>query len=109
MIAVSKGTTRIFRNNIGIAHYLNGTTVSYGLCNPGGSDLIGWTTIPITPDMLGKRIAVFTAIEVKTPKGKPTKEQQSFLSAVTQAGGIAGIATSEAEAVTLIQKFSPPA
>ena len=38
--------------------------IKYGLCN-GSSDLIGWTPITITPDMIGKKIAVFTAIEVK--------------------------------------------
>jgi hypothetical protein len=33
---------------------------------PGMSDLIGWTKIQVTPDMVGKEIAMFTAVEVKT-------------------------------------------
>ncbi len=53
-----------------------------GLVN-GGSDLIGWTPV-------GDR-AIFTAIEAKTGRLKPTHEQESFLAAVERAGGIAKV------------------
>ena len=68
--------------------------VSYGLCK-GSSDLIGWTPITITEDMVGKKIAIFTAIEVKKDKyGKyqATDEQLRFISAVKKNGGFAGVA-----------------
>jgi hypothetical protein len=66
------------------------STIVYGLCN-GSSDLIGWTSIEITPDMLGKKLAVFSAIEVKTETGKLSPEQKIFLENVKNAGGIAKI------------------
>ena len=70
--------------------------------------MIGWTSLTVTPDLVGRKIAVFTAIEAKAIKGKPSPEQTRFIEAVARAGGIAGIARSDAEAVTLIQTFSPP-
>lgn len=87
---------RLFRNNSGVAEY-NGVKVRYGVANPGGSDLIGWKPVTITPDMVGKTLAVFTAVEVKTGKLKATKEQQAFLKAVESAGGIAKIARDPAD------------
>lgn len=69
----------------------NARMMQAGLCK-GGSDIIG-----ISPD--GR----FLAIEVKTPKGRPTKEQMRFIEAVRNAGGIAGIARSPEEALDLIR------
>jgi hypothetical protein len=62
-----------------------------GLCE-GSSDLIGWTPVTITPDMVGTTIAVFTAVEVKTGRVRVTEAQTRFLDAVTAAGGIARVA-----------------
>jgi len=97
---------RMFRNNVGTgwAGRMNrspsGTVIiadarplNAGLC-VGSSDLIGWKTVTVTPEMVGNKIAIFTAIEVKTATGKPTKEQENFLSTVTNAGGIAILARS---------------
>lgn len=60
-----------------------------GLCK-GSSDLIGWTDS-----------GLFCAIEVKTPRGKVRKEQQAFLSAVTNAGGLAAICRSPVDFLEL--------
>ncbi len=89
-IEASKRGYRLFRNNCGNLQDKNGMWVKYGVANPGGSDLIGWKPVFITPDMVGKVVAVFTAIEVKSPKGRMDKEgnQQHFLDAVNAAGGI---------------------
>ncbi len=90
------------RNNIG--QYFDPKTnrpIRYGVCNPGGSDLIGWTPVQITPDMVGKTVAVFTAVEVKTPNGKPTEHQLNFITQVLRAGGFAGIARSPGDAVAI--------
>lgn len=93
MLAASRAGMRLFRNNCGVAKFPNGTAVRYGIANPGGSDLIGWTTRVYN----GKRVAVFTAIEVKTDTGRPSEEQLRFLDAVRMAGGIAILARSEAD------------
>jgi len=45
----------------------------------------------------------FGAIEVKTPTGRATKEQLLFIDAVIKAGGIAGIARSVEDALSLIR------
>lgn len=98
MLALGRGASRVFRNNIGVAKFPNGSTVRYGVANPGGSDLIGWTSIEITSDMVGNKIAVFTAIEVKDTKGRPSEEQLNFIKCVLSAGGRAGIARSVEDA-----------
>ena len=90
-IAVSNEGHRVFRNNIGVCQTRAGDYIRYGVCNPGGSDLIGWT-----------KSGKFFAIEVKTGKGKLTKEQDNFLRAVNEAGGIGVCARSIEEALSAI-------
>lgn len=72
-----------------------------GLC-VGSSDLIGWKSIEITPEMVGKKVAVFVAIEVKGPRGRITEEQLNFLQRVQQAGGRAGVARSPEDVTTIL-------
>lgn len=67
--------------------------VSYGL-GVGSSDIIGYTSVTITPEMVGTKVAVFTAVEVKKLGGKPTLEQLEFNNAISVAGGIAFVADS---------------
>ncbi len=94
-------SARLFRNNTGSLKDEHGRLVQFGLCK-GSSDLVGWTTIEITPEMIGQKIAIFTAVEVKTPTGKPTAEQVNFIERVREAGGIAGIARSPEDARNII-------
>lgn len=93
-LAAGSVGTILFRNNQGAYQDYRGRLVRYGVCNPGGSDLIGWTPVTVTPDMIGRQLAVFTAIEVKGPRSKVTEAQQRFIDAVRKAGGFAGIARS---------------
>lgn len=117
MLAASKAGAKIFRNNTaqawvgqskrlsdGSMLILNPRILHAGLC-VGSSDLIGWTTRVITPDMLGKRIAIFTAIEVKAAT-KPTKDQLQFIEAVLAGGGIAGVARTTQDAHNLITQIN---
>jgi hypothetical protein len=80
----------------------NPRRIEFGFVN-GASDLIGWTSVEITADMIGKRLAVFTAIEVKTKIGDSSKEQKTFIRNVKDAGGIAGVARSDEEAIKIIR------
>lgn len=106
LAAASVGTT-LFRNNVGsYQDQSSGRWIQYGICNPGGSDLIGWKPVTITPDMVGSTIAVFTAVEVKGPHGKPTPAQINFIDAVTKAGGFAGIARSVADLMAIVNRYS---
>ena len=94
---------RIFRNQVGsLPDPRTGRLAQFGLAR-GSADLIGWRTIVVTPEMVGQRIAVFTSLEIKTPTGRLTPVQRNWLGAVDQAGGIAGVARSVADAVNLLK------
>ena len=94
---------RLFRNNTGtLPDPRTGRPVQFGLAR-GSADLIGLRTVTITPDMVGQQVAVFTSIEVKTPKGRPTAEQQNWLNMVRSLGGIAGIARSVRDANEILR------
>lgn len=107
--------TRVFRNNTGMAYQSNNvikkgntiTLIDYRVVQAGlfvgSSDLIGLTKIIITPEMVGKCIAAFTAIEGKGDKGVVSKEQKAFINMVNEFGGIAGVARNEEQAVNLIK------
>lgn len=105
-VATSSGA-RLFRNNVGVATYPGGAKVVYGLAD-GSSDLIGWTPIMITPEMVGQTLAVFTSIEVKKPGWKPLASdktwqgQKKWLRAVKDAGGIAALCRSVEEAIAAL-------
>lgn len=120
MLAVSKECpTRIFRNNTGMAYQgkkkknrdgsitlYDPRVVKFGLCE-GSSDLIGATTITITQEMVGKKVAVFTALEVKTATGKASDDQDNFISFAKEFGGIGAVVKSGQEAVEIINSFQP--
>jgi hypothetical protein len=72
-----------------------------GLCS-GSSDLVGWRSVTITPEMVGTRVALFVAIEVKAPCGRATAEQKNFIARVVEAGGVAGIARSPRDAEVIL-------
>ena len=94
ILHASQCGSTIFKNNVGKLRDERGNIVTFGLCK-GSSDLIGWTPITVTTDMVGKKIAVFTAIEVKLNKNgkyKATNDQKRFISAVLNNGGYAGVA-----------------
>lgn len=103
LAAASAGTV-LFRNNQGGYKDASGRWIQYGVCNPGGSDLIGWTPVTITQDMVGRTVAVFTACEVKSLKGKPTMAQFNFIDAVKRAGGFAGVARSVADLLSIVRR-----
>ena len=94
---MSSNGHRAFRNNNGVLRDREGSYVSYGMGN-GTSDLIGFTSIKITPEMVGKRVAIFTAMEVKKDEAsklrddvnKKKKQQGQFIKFVKKMGGIAG-------------------
>jgi len=70
----------------------------FGVCNPGGSDGIGWRQVKITADMVGQIIAQFVAVECKTDAYKTaSKDQKNFLAQVIRAGGLALMATREGD------------
>lgn len=94
----------LLRNNCGACVDETGRVIRYGLGNVSkqhqeriaSSDLIGITQIVITPDMVGKTIGVFTAVEVKKEGWNPDKKldkreraQNNFIQWVKSLGGFA--------------------
>ena len=53
----------------------------------GWGDLVGWTSVKITPDMVGQTMAIFTMEEVKAT-GKLSKAQERFRDIILRMGGI---------------------
>lgn len=56
-----------------------------------GGDRIGWTDVVITPEMVGRTIAVFTNIEIKGPGDVLDKGQIKWHNLVIEHGGISEI------------------
>lgn len=67
----------------------------------GFSDVFGFVPVTITPDMVGKTVAVFTAIECKSKSGRKQGNQERFIGAVQGAGGRAGFARDVATALAI--------
>ena len=98
---LSQGDARLWRNNTGKLQAADGRWVDFGLCK-GSSDLIGLRQVTIQPHHVGQTLAVFAAVEVKTPKGRASADQQQFISTIKNLGGLAGIARSVTEAKQII-------
>lgn len=93
----------LLRNNSGAFKDYTGRMVRFGLGNVSAnhsdimksSDLIGITEVIVTPDMVGKKLGVFTAIEVKREDWKQSENnkreiaQQNFINWVKLKGGLA--------------------
>lgn len=102
------------RNPDGSATLFGARPVALGFSLPNGdpvvgaSDLIGWTPVKITAEMVGSTVAVMTAIEAKrSDGGKASSDQQNFIARLRAAGGIAGVANTPAIAQSLINDYVP--
>jgi len=97
----------LLRNNSGACSDKEGRLIRFGLGNisrqhqavSASSDLIGITMVTVTPEMVGRQIGIFTAIEVKASKWKRpsnTREeaQENFIKWVKSCGGLAGFSNS---------------
>ena len=113
---------KLFRNNSGCLPNREGVPVRYGLGNISkkhnakikSSDEIGFTPVLITPEMVGKTIPVFTALEIKTDKfkikdnyreGSREAAQLKFINIIKEAGGLAGFARNSGDVDQIIQEY----
>ena len=115
LLAASKlPGVRLLRNHVGAGHtgpvvHRDGPTVTisparactFGLA-PGSADLIGWASVEITPDMIGKRVAVLCSVELKAPGGAVRPEQRQWMEVLRAAGARAGIARSVEEVQKIV-------
>jgi len=86
----SRPDTRVFRNHCGRVQDAQGRWHTFGLMR-GSADLIGWCR--------GR----FLSVEVKTPTGRVSSEQQNWMQRVNEHGGIAFVARSAEEAIRLLE------
>lgn len=103
----SRDDTRLFRNQVGGAwmgkprgEVLLTSEARFVQCGlaVGSGDLIGWHSVTVTPDMVGRKLAVFLSVEVKTDTGRVLPEQTNWLKQVQKHGGIAMVARNVEEA-----------
>lgn len=84
--------------------------IRYGLGNDSkklndvwkSSDLIGITPVVVRPELVGKTVGVFTAVEVKhpgwtRPENDRDRAQEAFLVSVCQLGGLGMFVTHEGQ------------
>lgn len=106
MLALSKSGCTVFKNVRGLFLTLDKKRkVRAGIQMDGASDLIGFTRVKITQDMVGRTLPIFTAIEVKTPAPNKTyasTEQLDFIKAIKENNGIAGVARSPEDAKKIL-------
>lgn len=121
-IAISQNKSRSFRINVGVAWTGNkiktNSDGSKTIYDPrpfatfgsvdetkklkGFSDLFVITPTVITPDMVGKKIAIIGFVEVKDDTGKPSDEQLDFIEQMQNLGARAGVARSVDDAVNIL-------
>lgn len=96
---IQKNNHFVFRNNRG-AGFINGSFVKFGIPEPKlhegddmlkGGDYIGFEVVEITPEMIGKKIAVFKSIEAKTAKDKLKSGQIRWHNLILDYGGLSEI------------------
>lgn len=115
-LAASRRNAYLWRNNSGAFQDERGNWIRYGLANDSkrlneelkSSDLIGFTPVVITPDMVGKVVAIFTAIEVKPGgwngvRSAREKAQDRFIQLVRAFGARAGFAASVEDACNVME------
>lgn len=100
-----------YRNDRGCA-YRKGKPIYYGIPEPKrgkgkepesamkGGDRIGFKTIKVTPDMVGKNIAVFVNVEIKGPGDKAKEGQVRWHNFILQHGGISEIWKEDGEIIS---------
>jgi hypothetical protein len=104
-IRVRLGQLRLpfLRYQVGTFLTRNGSPIHIG--EKGVSDLIGITPHVVTLEDVGRTIGVFTALEIKKPKGSRTAEHQSaFLRAVNRLGGLGAIVKSPEDAEAVVRE-----
>lgn len=109
LLAVSRDNVRLFRSNAGLAwqgRVLEQTptrlVLAYPrpikLLAPGFHDTVGWRSIEIQPEHVGRRLAQFATLELKSARGRVTDEQAAFQATVRRAGGLSEVARSVEQA-----------
>lgn len=114
LLGCSRGPVRLIRTNSGVAW--GGKIVSQDhrrlilspyhavkLAPEGTSDLNGLVSETITPEMVGRVVAIFASIEGKYGRRTLTDGQRAYIAMVRAMGGRAGEARSVADAQAILR------
>ena len=122
-IRVAVGTTQVatlFRANVGKAWTGNKVVccdnmITLSCARPfstglpiGFPDLFGFRTVEVTSEMVGKKLAVFAFLEVKTKQGRTSRAQEKMHAFLRDAGALGGVACSAEEALRLLDPSAEP-
>lgn len=94
----------LYRNRRGMVDLASGAKMPIGLGPNGYGDLVGYLPVTITPEMLGRTIAVYCMVESKV-RGVPEPHQQARIDEVRAAGGIAGGACNAEDAEIVLSSW----
>ena len=114
ILCLGIGDVRLLRINSGVAwqgdrkKFVDRSLV---LSNPrkiilapkGTADILGLRAVTVTPEMVGKRIAQFVALEVKAGS-EPSPAQERFLETVTKLGAVGAFVASVSEAKSALSE-----
>jgi hypothetical protein len=105
-LGISQRGGKRWRNTIGAFRTLDGRFIRAGLANESArmnsliksGDWVGWDEVTITPEMVGKKIAIFVSDEYKKPNWKYSgteheKAQVRWANMVNRSGGDAKFIT----------------
>lgn len=95
---------RVFRNHVGAVKDQKGTWHQFGLPR-GSADLVGYSKIEVTQDMVGKTIPVFTSLEVKTNKGKQHEAQLKWEAGMRKINAIHGVVRTPDDAEQIVNNW----
>jgi len=113
-LAVARLNCRTFNNPVGYGYigrvlsdrpagtfHIQGYPMHFGL-HKGSPDLVGWRRVTITPEMVGRQVAIFVGIETKTATGRLSPEQKLFLDQLSKDGALCGVARSPEDAIRIV-------
>jgi hypothetical protein len=116
-LELARAGALVWRNNVGACEDKSGRIIRYGLCNESAqmnravksSDLVGVMPVVVTPDMVGKTVGLFLAVECKhsdwhmTPGDQRAAAQLRYIELVRSVGGIGGFITDPAQVAGLLR------
>ncbi len=92
------------KNPRGLAGYLP-PGMPVGLAFPLILDEIGYLPVVITPDMIGRKVAVLLVVEDKTKTGVVEDHQQEAIDVLREAGAIVGVSRSVEDSERLLAEW----
>jgi hypothetical protein len=112
-LAHSRHDTRLWRANAGRAwqgepierapnRLVLKNPRSVQLAPAGFPDLFGMRSVTITPEMVGRRVALFAGLEIKTGTGRTSEAQDLFLDILRSLGALHGVARSVEDATRIL-------